>query len=305
MPDATEESSVEHQASVAHQAYVDALKESGHLVGPTVERAFRRVPRHLFVERFFTGGEAQGWTLADHDPDRPDPAHPATIYSDEALATRLVDNRGTSSTSQPSLVARMLHLLELRPGARVLEIGAGTGYNAPLIAAMVGDPRLVTTIDIQEDVADQARRGLARAGLAGATVHHRDGAAERSAWTDLGDDAARVGFWFYLGLSEPRVRLFRWFSFGLHDPTDGRTARVDRDRLASDPGLLDDLERRHQEWLDLGAPELRRFRVRFARLDAEGDAREDAAPMYTRERDAAEPTWSLLGRYFQRIVTLA
>jgi protein-L-isoaspartate(D-aspartate) O-methyltransferase len=159
-----------------HQEYVDRLKASGHLPDPAVERAFHSVPRHLFVERFFVGSEADGWTQVDHDPARPEADHLATIYSDAALITRLVENRGTSSASQPTLVAQMLHLLELRPGARVLEIGAGTGYNAALIAAVVGDPSLVTTLDIQEDVVAQARRSLAQAGLGGVTVRCRDGA---------------------------------------------------------------------------------------------------------------------------------
>jgi protein-L-isoaspartate(D-aspartate) O-methyltransferase len=384
-------------ALVHHQEYVDRLKAAGHLPDPGIERAFRRVPRHLFVERFFVGSEADGWTPSDHDPAEPEPDHLATIYSDAALIIRLVDNRGTSSTSQPSLVAQMLHLLELRPGARVLEIGAGTGYNAALIAAIVGDPSLVTALDIQEDVVAQARRSLARAGFGGLAVRCRDGALgapesapfdrivatvgspnlspawvdqlaadgfmliplrhasgnplvrlgaetgsgdpvgavvgfsgfmgiqgslhdqryyppaapptpddaeERPAWPDLRDEPARLGFWFYLGLSDPRVRLFRWFDFGLHDPVDGRTARVDRDRLVGDPSLLDDLEERHGEWLALGLPELRRFRLRFTRRD-DADAQADPTATYTRDRGASEPTWSKPGRYYHRIVTVS
>ena len=71
------------------------------------------------------------------------------VYSDEALITRR-DDEGmpTSSASQPSVVAMMLEALDLEPGMRVLEIGAGTGYNAALMAEMVGDAGLVTTIDI-------------------------------------------------------------------------------------------------------------------------------------------------------------
>jgi protein-L-isoaspartate(D-aspartate) O-methyltransferase len=64
----------------------------------------------------------------------------------------LVDEMPASSTSQPSLVAEMLELLQLVPGLRVLEIGAGTGYNAALMAEVVGDKRLVVTVDILDDV---------------------------------------------------------------------------------------------------------------------------------------------------------
>ena len=155
--------------------YVDRLKESGVLKEPAVERAFRRVPRHLFVERFFTGDEKKGWSTVEHDSTRPQAEHLETIYSDAALVTRLEGSVPTSSTSQPGLVAGMLELLDLRPGMRVLEIGAGTGYNAALMAELVGDPALVVTIDIQKDVVEDARRSLTRAGYRGIRVLCRDG----------------------------------------------------------------------------------------------------------------------------------
>lgn len=101
----------------------------------------------------------------EHEPEHPKPEHLETIYSEAALSTRLRDNLPTSSSSQPALVATMLQLLELRPGMRVLEVGAGTGYNAAL----------VTTVDIQADVVEQARRSLARAGYSGVRVLCRDG----------------------------------------------------------------------------------------------------------------------------------
>jgi SAM-dependent methyltransferase len=53
--------------------------------------------------------------------------------------------------------------MSLRPGHRVLEIGAGTGYNAALLAYLTGPTGTVTTVDIDEDVAACARRGLAAA----------------------------------------------------------------------------------------------------------------------------------------------
>lgn len=80
-----------------------------------------------------------------------------------------------SSTTQPSLVADMLELLELTRGVRVLEVGAGTGYNAALLAELVGDQRLVITVDVAEDVMAQTRRLLAGAGYPGITVLCRDG----------------------------------------------------------------------------------------------------------------------------------
>jgi protein-L-isoaspartate(D-aspartate) O-methyltransferase len=70
-------------------------------------------------------------------------------------------------------MAQMLAALRLRPGHRVLEVGAGTGYNAALIAHITGAP--VVSVDVQPDVVRDAVDALDRAGVAGVTVLAADG----------------------------------------------------------------------------------------------------------------------------------
>ena len=116
------------------------------------------------------------------------------VYSDEALITRRdAEGNPTSSASQPSVVAMMLEALDLGPGMRVLEIGAGTGYNAALLAEVVGDPRLVTTIDIDPDVVAQTRRLLDRAGYGAVEVVCGDGALGHAASAPFDRVVATVG----------------------------------------------------------------------------------------------------------------
>lgn len=137
-----------------HRALVDALGERGLLPDPRVEAAFRAVPRHLFL-----------------------PGVPAaTVYSDEAIPTRRREGFAISSSSQPAVMAIMLEQLDLRPGDRVLEIGAGTGYNAALIAHIVGPGGTVVSVDIDEDIVEEAQAHLTRAGFSGVRVVCGDGA---------------------------------------------------------------------------------------------------------------------------------
>ena len=160
--------------------YANRLKANDAIRSPAVERAFRTVPRHRLLETFFHRPvDAANFTAVHHDPTHPRPEDLELIYSDTALGTRLVERFGArlpaSSTSQPSLVADMLELLDLTPGLKVLEVGAGTGYNAALLGELVGDQRLVITVDVAEDVVAQTRRLLAGAGYPGITVLRRDG----------------------------------------------------------------------------------------------------------------------------------
>ena len=154
--------------------YVADLVERGLVRSAGVERAFRAVPRHWFVEGFWVAGREAAY---DVGVDSPSTEALKVVYSDEALITRR-DAKGdpTSSASQPAVVAMMLEALDLKPGLRVLEIGAGTGYNAALMAEVVGDQRLVTTIDIDADVVAQTGRLLARAGYGAIETICGDGA---------------------------------------------------------------------------------------------------------------------------------
>jgi protein-L-isoaspartate(D-aspartate) O-methyltransferase len=123
-------------------------------VSPAVEAALREVPRHLF--------------LPGVDLER--------VYSGDAIVTRTDDaKRPTSSSSQVAIMAPMLELLELAPGMRVLEIGAGSGYNAALPDAIVGPGGAVATIELESDLAEEARAHLAAAGRERVRVICADG----------------------------------------------------------------------------------------------------------------------------------
>ena len=171
--------------------YVADLVERGLVRSPGVDRAFRAVPRHCFVERFWVAGRDGAYEV---QPGNLSPESLELVYSDEALITRR-DAKGdpTSSASQPAVVAMMLEALDLKPGLRVLEIGAGTGYNAALMAEVVGDQRLVTTIDIDADVVAQTRGLLARAGYGAITTIRGDGALGHAGGAPFDRIVATVG----------------------------------------------------------------------------------------------------------------
>lgn len=77
--------------------------------------------------------------------------------------------------SQPTTIAIMTQALELRKGIRVLEIGAGSGYQAALIGYIVGIKGKVFTAEIVPQLADFARKNLKKAGIKNVTVLNIDG----------------------------------------------------------------------------------------------------------------------------------
>ncbi|MBT4611505.1 MAG: methyltransferase domain-containing protein [Gemmatimonadetes bacterium] len=151
------------------QPFLDMLRVAGGVRTPAVEAAFRAVPRHLFVERYYTFGKRR--RLVHVAPLRPTRHQLRSIYADEALVSHL---NPPSSTSQPSLVAGMLEALNVERGNRVLEIGAGTGWNAGLLGHLVGPKGRVDTMDIQSRIAALARSHLKLAKARNVTVHRAD-----------------------------------------------------------------------------------------------------------------------------------
>lgn len=132
----------------------DRLVDGLQIRNRRVEGAFRAVLRH--------------WFLPGVDLD--------AVYRDRAVVThRDADGLPVSSSSQPALMARMLEQLAVEPGMAVLEIGAGTGYNAALLGHLVGPQGSVTTIDVDPSVTGPAEQHLATAGAANVTVVTGDG----------------------------------------------------------------------------------------------------------------------------------
>ncbi len=140
-------------ASSLHRALIDGLVRRGAIKDARIEAAFRAIPRHLFLP---------GVPLEE-------------VYRDQAIPTKTVDGEAVSSSSQPEIMATMLEQLGLESGLRVLEIGAGTGYNAALMAHVVGETGTLTTMDVDADLADGARSRLAAAGLDRVHVVRGDG----------------------------------------------------------------------------------------------------------------------------------
>ncbi|MGH8905627.1 MAG: ATP-grasp peptide maturase system methyltransferase [Egibacteraceae bacterium] len=152
------------------------LAAEGALRSPEWRAAFERTPRHRFVPRFYRR-TSSGRKLVDGARPERHQEWLAGVYSDDALVTQhdSEDWRiATSSSTQPSLMALMLEALDVRDGHSVLEIGAGTGYNAALLCARLGSAA-VTTIDIDPGLAQTARERLRQLGHT-PTVAVADGA---------------------------------------------------------------------------------------------------------------------------------
>jgi protein-L-isoaspartate(D-aspartate) O-methyltransferase len=152
----------DHAGTAAHfrsaelrSSLVDRLMRRGTIKTASVERAMRTVPRHLFLP----GVDEQ------------------VAYADEAVALKWSNGRALSSVSQPTMVASMLEMLDVHRGARVLEIGTGSGYNAALLSELAGDNGVVVSIELDGELAEIARSQLASAGYRNVEVHAADGRA--------------------------------------------------------------------------------------------------------------------------------
>jgi len=115
---------------------VAELKFRGYIVTKDVEQAFLKVPRELFITR-----DQLGYAYMDS---------PLPILSGQTI-------------SAPSMIAIMLESSEFREGIKVLEIGTGSGYNAALIAELVGQENVVT-IERHRELAEWGKRNLLKAG---------------------------------------------------------------------------------------------------------------------------------------------
>jgi protein-L-isoaspartate(D-aspartate) O-methyltransferase len=132
--------------------YSERVCAIGKCLDPRVRAAFALVPR----ENFLGPGP---WTifLGPGKLEQTPSSDPTLVYTNDLFA--LAPDRAINN-GQPSLHAASLGLLAIAPGARVLHIGAGTGYYTAILSELVGDQGYVTAVEIEPDLATRARENL-------------------------------------------------------------------------------------------------------------------------------------------------
>ena len=124
---------------------VQRLREQYRIQDAKVLGAMMSVPRHFFVPDALRG----------------------QAYGDHALPIN-----SNQTISQPFIVARMTELLELDKNSRVLEIGAGSGYQTAVLAQLAAQ---VYAIERLGELAREAHARLRELGIYNATVKAFDG----------------------------------------------------------------------------------------------------------------------------------
>lgn len=124
---------------------VERLRDHYRIADERVLKAMSQVPRHLFVPE----------------------ALQSRAYGDHALP---IDANQT--ISQPFIVARMTELLELEATSRVLEIGAGSGYQTAVLSKIAAQ---IYAIERIAELAREAQTRIRSLGIYNATVKCFDG----------------------------------------------------------------------------------------------------------------------------------
>jgi len=135
----------EERFRAARQEMVERTIRARDVSDPAVLQAMESVPRHLFV------------------PDR---------YREQAYADHPLPIGHGQTISQPYIVALMTELLGLMPGARVLEIGTGSGYQAAVLAEVVSE---VYSVEIIPELAESSSRLLHELGYENVHTRQADG----------------------------------------------------------------------------------------------------------------------------------
>ncbi|MCX4826479.1 methyltransferase, FxLD system [Streptomyces sp. NBC_01142] len=142
------------EAGRLRERMADTVIGKGWAPSPQVQAALREVPRHRFV------------------PEAP----LETAYHDDLAVVTVRESPQTalSSVSAAWLQADMIEQLRLEPGMTVLEAGSG-GYNAELLAHVLGPRGRVVTVDVDPYVVHRTRRLCAEAGSGRVTAVLGDG----------------------------------------------------------------------------------------------------------------------------------
>jgi protein-L-isoaspartate(D-aspartate) O-methyltransferase len=132
------------QTDTAREQMVHQQLRAWHVLSLPVLETFRRIPRESFVPEAFR---------------------------DVAYADTAIPLGGGDHMLAPKVAGRILQSVAPKPTDRVLEIGTGSGF---LTACLAAHGCSVRSLEIRADLAAQAAKNLAAAGVRNAAVEHRD-----------------------------------------------------------------------------------------------------------------------------------
>lgn len=122
-----------------------------YTISPEVVEAYKKTPRHLFIKRFYLMEEMYG-------------DYPLDIYR---------DHNYISTISQPSFVLLMIDMLRIKPTDKILELGAGSGWNAALMSHLA---KKVVSVEIIPALAQQTKENLKELGYKNVEIIEGDAA---------------------------------------------------------------------------------------------------------------------------------
>jgi len=130
------------------EALINHLVSVGVLKTPIIIEAFMKIPRHLFVRKDYL----------------------SCAYEDIPLPTY----KG-QTISQPYTIAVMTEALEPKPEEKILEIGAGSGYQAALLGYCVVPKGKVITVELEPDLVEFSKKNLKKVNLKNVKIVLGDG----------------------------------------------------------------------------------------------------------------------------------
>ena len=125
---------------MSRERMITKLREHYKIKDERVLEAMRVIPRHFFVPE----------------------ALKTQAYKDNALPIP-----GNQTISQPYIVARMTELLELKPSSKVLEIGAGSGYQTAILTQLAHS---VFAVERVPHLAEEGKSPLLNLGIKNFTI---------------------------------------------------------------------------------------------------------------------------------------
>jgi protein-L-isoaspartate(D-aspartate) O-methyltransferase len=135
------------------RTYAAEIASKAGLKTPGLEEAFATVPREAFLP------PGPWLVVGEREQPRQTPGDdPRFVY--EQVSVAIVPERQLFNGA-PAFVARLIDVLGLRPGARVLHIGAGLGYYSAIIGQVVGATGSVVAVEIDEALAARAKANVA------------------------------------------------------------------------------------------------------------------------------------------------